>query len=746
MTRCFNYIRWRPKSLAGGHLALLGLCLSIISLGPNVAMARLSGEAEFGYVSYNADVDGAKSIEGSSFKQRYSLIYATTGTMANGRLGKYKFSLGYEWLAFDSKITTYTGTSTIENNPSLDSGQILYRGEVTLDPKEFPIRLKMYSRDLNRGIFLTDNTYLKSSTLINPGIATSLLDATTISSGFNAEIGLKDSMAYGYSGIFAQLPRILVDYQDYINKDRKSFTPTDTRLRKLAFISINKKDNWFHIRSTDFTDYLNTSLNYKESQVILGTIDQSMQRRWVDFSNWIKLSANGGWTKHNELGANSETYDINLFGIASRSRWEARTFNSFRRVYDGQGFTYETKLPVYVSGVLGTDTDWRVRVSTERIRTNFAINPYDTTDTLGSYRIDTFKRERFTLAHSASIQSYQRSDSGKTLSLTGRLESGSTRRFSSTYGLYGSYEITSSHNQPLHSGAGTALTQYITLKGVYNPLPNLRTEVAETVTISSGNSAADLTTTSYNGTSNVLGYGITTATTTPTDSYIRYRTTAKADWEPFNRLKLGMSIINDTLQIRNQEGERLTELANTVSYSTKSFRMRFNSRYILSSTATNDVTNLATDGTITYTPDRSLEASLQYSYSDLLQNEAKSTLSSLRQNTSYYIYSQTGVSRRILELSQGLEYIEQTYSSNVRQKSKSLTGGIRYYPLSRLFLAANVRYTLLSDEETVQNIYNGTIGFNFNLLQAAIDYSYGRQNGNGNRLEKRLEANVKKTF
>ncbi|WP_243689285.1 hypothetical protein [Geotalea toluenoxydans] len=420
---------------------VLGLLLASSYVYLPVAQAAFVGEAELGYVDYRADVNGARSMDASAFRQRYSLLYSKADVLANGRLGKYRVSLGYEWAAVDSKIKEYSGLQTSVESSSVSAGHILFRGDVILSPQQLPIKFRAFSHDLKRASFSTIG-YYGASNLIEPGITNSVFAGTNIESGVYAEIGLKETMSQGSSSIFAQMPRLYIDYRDNIIKDLDSLSPIDSRMKKLSFVSLNKKDNWFHVRTINYIDYLRSTNDFKETQVILGTIDQHMDRKWVDFSNWIKLSADGQFIKHTEYNDNYESYELNLFGIASRSRWEARSFNTFRRTLDLSGLTYDTKIPLYVSGYAGPDTDWRVRVSTEQSKVSL-IQDYDTSDTLVSYRINTFKREAFTLAHTGAIESYEHTDIGKTLSLDARVEVASSRRFSTKVGIIGSYNITS---------------------------------------------------------------------------------------------------------------------------------------------------------------------------------------------------------------------------------------------------------------------------------------------------------------
>lgn len=726
------------------RLTLWLVLMLLWQLNPPAAEAALVGEAELGYASYEADVNGAKSIDASSFRQRYSLLYYTDGMLADGRLGSYKVSLGYEWLSFDTKLKMATNSGPADFGSSASSGHLLYRGEVKLDPQRFPVKVRLYSFDMKQATFLSDtNTPLMSAnTLIIPNITTSFHDGIRIQSGINADIGLKRSTGQQYSPIFNELPRLYVDYQDNITRDLKSLNPTNNRLRRLAFVSLNKKDNWFHVRTTNYKDFLDDSMSYKETQIILGTIDQGMDRKWVDFTNWLKLSADGQFTKHVEVADNHESYDLNLFGTATRSRWEAKTFNTFRRLVDANGITYSTRLPLYISGYSGTDTEWRARLSTEQVSVK-AGNSTDTSNTLASYRIDTFKRERFTLMHSGAISHYGNSNDDKTLSLNAHLETASTRRFSSLSGLFASYDITSADNQT-GTEKGNSLTQVMSIKGVYTPTSSLKMDLSEDITISQGNSAADLTNTSMSLQPSIAGSG-TNSFNTPTASYIRYRTTMRVDWLPVNRLRLGFSAINDQLQVQTGRSTQASQFENSIDYTDNKFVVRLRTRYLISDESSVSSNSISADGRISYSPDRSLESSISYGYSDTSNNLNGISTATLRQSTSYYLYTDYGVSRRVLELNQALEYDRQSYSS-YRQTTKSVIGGFKYYPLARLYIGARAKYSLLSYEDVAQNVYNATIGINFNLMQATIDYSYGRQSGSSNRLERRLEANLRKTF
>jgi hypothetical protein len=725
-------------------LIFLGAFTAPFFLSLPVVQAALVGEAELGYVDYKADVNGARSMDASSFRQRYSLLYSKSDLLANDRLGRYRIALGYEWAAVDSKVRHYSGLQSSQESYTVSDGHVLFRGDLILSPQQLPIKIRAFSQDLTRANFATIG--YTSDRLIEPGITDAIMGGTHIESGFLAEIGTKDTMVQTVPSIFAQMPRLYIDYRDTIVKELKTEYAVDTRTKKLSFVSLNKKDNWFHVRTTDYTDNLQPNNSSRETQVILGTIDQFMERRWVDFSNWIKLSADGQFIKHNEFSNNYEYYELNLFGIASRSSWEARSFNTFRRTLDRNGLTYDTKIPFYLSGYAGPDTDWRVRVSTEQSKVKLIQN-YDATDTLVSYRIDTLKRGLFTLGHTGTVENYEHTDLGKTLSLSGRLEFASTKRFSSTFGLIGSYDIISANNKPVNRQEFRSTTQVFDVKGVYTPSNSWKFELDSAVTMASGNSSKDLTTQSYSNQASVVGTGVSTFTV-PDDSYTRFRTMAKADWQPVARLKVSFSVTDDLLQAQGKKTEHGTEYANRIDYTEQRYRASLTSTYTTSTLTSGSATGFSSIGNLSYSPDRSLDSSVSYFYGDMNDRDgSKYSGFTLRQNTNYYLYTDYGVTRRILELNQALEYEGQDYSTGIRRTTKSLIGGFRYYPISRLFIAGRAKYSLLTREvDSTQIIYNATLGMTFKLFQATIDYSLGRENGNSNRLEKRFEANLKKVF
>jgi hypothetical protein len=735
---------------------LPGLLLALLLAVPATAGARLTGEAELGYVKYDQRQDGNKFTEAHSFQQRYSLLYSTAGRFGDGRLGGYNLSLGYEWGSFDAKIKAPDPVSglTTDSNPSVSAGHVMFEGEVQVAPVAFPFRFRAYSRDLNRITFGTETqTSLTSDYMIRPGVTTSLIDGTRISSGATAVFGAKSGVANGYNAIFRHIPMLMIDYRDELIRDLKSLTPTDTRMSRLAFVSLNKKDNWFHYRRTRYTDNIIKDQSWTEDQFQLGTIDHLLQRKWIDLTNWIKISADGQFTKRESEGeryADSlQAYDVNMFGIATRQNWEGKSFITFNRTMRNRRLTYDESIPLYLSGVSGPDTEWRIRLSTRLKSDETLLTGVKTNQSFtgASLRIDTFKRSKFTLSNTMSVES---SDNGsaKNLALAAGVETASTRRFSALYTLAAGYNISSFSTDSALTGNTNYLLQTITARTGYTPSQRLRFSLDETLTIASGANPRADSNTLITANSSLLP--ATNDSFARRDSslndYVRSVTMLTATWNPAARFDISLFLTEDILDKPGAPLDYLTVVRNTVTYRmSQQLAIRLDNRVTNSQPA--DTSGYLGRGSVDYTPNRRMDAQIVYEYSRDSGPTGTSSGVDIGQRFNYYFYKVNGVSRRLLELSESLSYREidpAGSSSLITEKTMRL--GARYYPLQRLFLAGNASYSLNDPGNVSKYIVNGSIGVNFRALQANIDYTYGKMTGGDNRIEKRLAANVKKIF
>lgn len=724
------------------------LLLATVFFVAAVAEARLSGEAELGYAAYDAEVNGRKT-DAHSFQQRYALMYDTKGTLSDSRLGRYAFTLGYEWGSFDTRIKSPDG----ELNPSVSAGHLLFDGKLELNPKELPFRLNAFSHNMNRITFQADSvsTLSDKDRIITPNITTNLRDGLNISSGATLVVGVKNGMTNGYNAIFRELPMLMVDYRDDILRDLKSLTPQDTRLSRLAFVSLNKKDNWFHYRQTRFTDNINKKISWTESQFQLGTVNQVLHRQWIDLTNWIKVSVDGQFTKRSDqFNKKLEAYDLNLFAVATRQTWEAKTFNTFNRTVDRRGLRYETKTPLYIAGQWGAETDWRIRLSFEDKKSEELANlSFNQRDILATLRVDTFKRSSFTLTPSISVERFEK-EQGQSTAVEGSVETASTKRFSNVYGLFGGYNIR------LFTNEGTVnsdfLQQTFTGRANYKPSEKIRFELEEKIVTAGGSRDGTL-----NGTiSPRQDFGIVSSSISQraeaVTGFYRSVSTLKAGWNPLARLKIGFTVSEDVYKPDNGATDLMTTLANSIDYTLSTLAIASNIRYMIRSVGGAESYDITANGRAVYTPNRNMEAALHYLFSQGKINGTVTTNLDFRQTFKYTINAANGVVRRLLELTEEASYVKNdsntafVAATGVNSRKRITLGG-KYYPTKNLFLAATGRYSLLDPGSQNELLGNGTIGVMFPKLQATLDYSYGRRDVNGdNRIEKRFSANIKKLF
>lgn len=723
-------------------------------VAPSAARAELSGEVELGYVSYDGEQrDSAGTVtdrlKGTSFRQRYSLLYSTRGAVADGRFARYNLAVGYEWGSFDTKIRQVSEST----NLSASSGHVLYRGEIIVDPAELPIRIKAYSHDLNRTAFVDTTLNSNFDFMTYPDLTTELRDGTRISSGATVTLGVKNGLTNGYNALFRNLPMLMVDYRDELIRDLKSAIPQDTRLQRLAFISLNKRDNWVHYRSTKYEDHINTDQSFSETQVQIGTIDQVLQRRWVNLTNWIKISADAQFTKHNarKPGDNFEEYDVNLFGIASRSRWEARTFANYNRYQQQGSINVSRTIPVYAAGTWGGETDWNARaLNREKINDQGTAKEQTISNDSVSMRFLTFKRSDFTLSPSLTVEYSNDTDVGKNIAVDAGVETRSTKRFSRDYDLFSSYHARFFRSNGVRSdGSGNYLVQDVNFSAAYSPVPQTRLTASQTFSLATGKNPQSVNNTtvlvspvSVLNSSNPLG--------ATSGEYMRSLTTVSGSWMPNSRLRVALTALEDILSADGQSVNSYTTLTNTVAYTAPTYAASLDtSLYVNNGPIGGSTYSIDFYGTASHRPNRNMDAALNARLNFSHDNSTDNRYLDLQQRFNYYIFKFNGVVRRLVELSEELTYTDTTITANSSSTvfgAKRLTLGAKYFPTARLYVAGFARYSLVDPGSLTQMLYSASAGVTYRQLQANVEYSFGNQYGTLKRSEKKFVANLKKYF
>lgn len=731
------------------HLISL-LFVTILLLAATSAHAAITAEAELGYADYQSEQFGGKK-SGSSFTQRYSLLYATEGRLASGA---YHLNLGYEWASVNTDIhlgNGEAGSSGGDNSISDNKGHLLYNGVLVFDPKDMPIRLRAYSRDTRRTSFTTQGysaTLLAGTdAVVEPDLVIEARGGTSITSGALLILGLKNSMSNAYNSIFADLPRITIDYWDHIERDTQLLTSVDSRQTKLGII-LNKKDNWLHYRQEDFTDHVNPAQSFNETKFIVGQIDEQLERQWVDLTNWIQVSADGTFVKRTEQEVRStEETDANLMSIWTREKWRARTVSTYSRSKIGTNqVTYNTSNPVYLKGIWGSEADWitQFNYSVDKTLTDGAVSLY-TSDTSGSLQVNTFKRSSFNLSSKVSVESYEQNQD-KSLIVGLRLESASTRRFSDVLTLIGSYDIKLVRSDG--TANGNSLMQILSGNAAYRITNRLTAEVAQEIDLVNG---------SRNNSTSVLLSPTTldNETTSPSQSYVRSYTRARLNWLPTERLQVLAMVTEDYLSHSGEQANSVTTLTQGLSYRLAKLDLATEVTYSKRSGEESRDTMLA-KGSLNYAYDRNTAASLKARYARSDRVSSTSTLGSkdvskefeLEQKFFYTYIRNSGQGRKLLELVQTFTYLQREgYDPDDR---KTLGVNAKFYLTRNIYLAGAASYALIfkNSIDKTEVAGAGEVGIIYPKLQANLSYSYGKRDSSlaDSRTDKRFAANLRKQF
>ncbi|MFA7402994.1 MAG: hypothetical protein WC007_03305 [Pelobacteraceae bacterium] len=759
------------------YIILSSLVALLPSVFPAIADARLTAEASINYTDYSVSDDQKNHLSAHSLTQDYSLLYSAQGSLYNSRIGKYNVSLGYNWSALDTQVNSTSGNDDVKTS----RGHLFYGGEIVVDPKEVPLRLTAYSRDLNRNTFTTSESgstydfFSKNNGRLLGGanLATGINDGLHIDSGATLIAGVKNGMTNGYNEVLRHFPMIMLDYNDQLNRDLRSQTPIDTRLTRLAFVSLNKKDNWFHYRYVTFNDFINPTNDYQETQIQLGTIDQTLARRWIDFSNWLQVSTDIQYTKRNNtyMQQHYEEIDLNLFLQARRSNWEARSYTNFNRFREDNGtLTHSTSLPLYVSGTLNPNISWATRAAYRESHDN---NGAHLESLFAGYRVDVFKHSSFTLSQHFDVESSVAESSDMHV-LSGGLETASTARFSRLLSLAASYNIKNS-TQAVSSRNSDFLEQILSLNASYNPSNSVRIMLRQDNELTNGANLSFSSSVRDSSTSlpqySAPRAGAVNMSDPGSHSY-RSLTTLMTSWSPLARLNVGFTAMEDLYYADNSGSSKITTISTSVEYSNSKLKFSDSLNYINGSYQLGqNTTTFSNIAALDYNHSRNLNSRVSIAYNRWTDASTVTYSTDAEQKLTYTHYSYSGMSRKLLEVDEMITYsnspylspshFSSTYNSitgdnsissssngvtnNPRADRGSLSLGFKYYPLRQLVFASGARYQFENSLNNYSLLWYSSIGGNFRLFQASLDYYQGKRQSDG-LLEKKFTANVKKQF
>lgn len=374
---------------------------------------------------------------------------------------------------------------------------------------------------------------------------------------------------------------------------------------------------------------------------------------------------------------------------------------------------------------------------------------------MASLRVDTLKRAPFTLSNTIQVERHK-ANATNYLAIEEMIETASTRRFSDKISLYGSYDIRMFVNDTYSlqpdpadlSGLGTInvptqekyVRQALRARAIYRPENRLKTELEVLADRTDGNPGSAFT---QVGDANAKGESFSHSGSS--GEYSRYSVTSRTDWEPLPRFKLAAVLSEDVLYEKDVPGDYLSIFGISADYTVSNLVARAEMRYTLrTGGVAGDGSVLEQSARVQYTHDKSLDAGLSYRLSRVSEEtEADREDVTLTQTLNYYLYSSQGVTRRWIEVNQLAEY----YKNSVEIK-KTASLSLRYNPTRQLFISARTKYTFLNRAGTSEReaVYSATAGMNFPKAQVALDYSYGRRDGDDKRIDKRFSMNVRKVF
>ncbi|PNU18726.1 hypothetical protein C2E25_16070 [Geothermobacter hydrogeniphilus] len=739
------------------------------SLQPASALSRLNGSVELAYGGYKADEDGQQVADTSYFAQKYSLLYSLDGQIYGGRGGGYKLALGAEWIGLDRDDNG--------ESESLQAPKALFQGEFLFAPGGLPIRFQAYSRDLSEAQFLEDTTFdwqgdvfpYQNRSVLNPRVYDDIQDGSRIESGATLFLGIRNGHYLGkYRDILSMFPRLLIDYRQVDVRNLESLNPQKYSERDLAFVSLNKKDNWFHYRLHDYTDYLDPQNDFREKVFMLGTVDHMLTRQWINITNWIKVSADISYTTLDSSGAvpSEERYDLNLFSVGRRTNWEFSNFTTFERLLRADRLSRQLEIPIFASGQLNRNTAWRVRLLGEkRDELDFATggNQIGHVDSsLVDTKIEGFRNSRYRADFRSELE-YNNDTlaQGDAQRLT--FDFYSNQAYRPRYDLFGSVSVARFAGRNSVNTKDSNYYETALIGKVETDLTSrIRVGGQEQLVWGQGDLGRGFT--RY-----VVPLGeVGSYSSSGLQTGITWRNTLAlfAEMTSSNRLDNRIEVIYDHLKASSSSDDQLN-IRHTLNYDRRSFALRMASEYTFNSTpAADSNSNLVVLGsdvggatrtefnhhlTASYTPSRDweLRGRLDYRWSDIINGTNYTTVDA-RQSLQRNIYRQTGLIRRIASIEQELLYEEET-SSRYDVRVTTLGVAVNLYPTRHLYLGSRVRYRYFQQDDQGEYAVYLMAGLDYQKFKINLDYAYGdREKKDGavlpERVEHRWRVEVKKTF
>ncbi len=738
---------------------LLSISLLLLFFGVLVSStwAVVDGSVEWNYVNFERDHKDGDNFSASSFSQRYSVLYSQSGLLGGGRLGSWTLGLGAEWAAFDSDVDG--------EEIDMDSFKILYNGDLLIAPGGLPFRLHAYSYDLDAITTTKDNVVgLSRSPYLRPWIATDLNNGQTIHTGVQFVAGIRNGSYLGkYREALSQWPRILLDYRDIYRRDIKAITPTKFRQRDLAFVSLNKKDNWFHYRIYDFKDYINTRNDTREETVLLGTIDHLLKRQWIHLTNWIQISVDGSYTTtKDQLSTSDESrYDVNLFSTMQWRDLKVANFSYFSRERTGSRVAQYLDVPIYLNNRISPDVNLRGQVVVNRWEEKIDSRLREKEDVYYStakYETNITRRIRVNYEVEAE---YNTRKQGNAQGLRAEVEAYSNRVTRDRLSWYGNLGLGRFSGDALNDDDTGYWESFGTGRVTYSLTRSLRLEVSQELLYGSGSIGAY--TTSYLVPRSTRGFDYTDGEVARDDNYLRTQTGLSLEHSGRNRLSNRVSALYK-YEEDARESRWVFELEHRLRYDRKSFSVNMTNYLSTGDIQSNDTQGKSFLGSnqdvnsvdrlyrhrthLNYLPNKYWLAEFDL---DVEWRRGKTRGSSSNKNNSTILFTQklrrnfyaiNGVIRKLADIEQRIDY--EKFMGGFDQEWMTYTLAGNYYPINFLSFGGRFEYRYYNPGQNIM-LFSLSTGLHFPKFQVDFDYEYGTDDDR-QIVVQRYEVNVRKTF
>ncbi len=737
---------------------LLLIALAGFAASAFAAPTRISGELELRYGSHTATENGVEVLDAGHFTQKYSILAEKEGLLSNGRLGRYRLNLGYEWAWVDAEKGL--GQKVRIDNP-LDN--LLYRGEIKLAPGGLPFKLSAYSYDNHSMTFVTDELgelFNRHGFTVPGETVSDVRNGSNRITGLTFFAGTKNGRYEGkYRDTLSTLPLLLIDFRQTDVHNVKVANPIDYTDRDLAFVSLNKKSNWLHYKVFTHEDRIDDSNNYREQSFLLGTIDHNEYRQWVHLANWIEVSSDISYSETvTNRGVSrildQKRYDLNVFAKARRTRWQGSSFSSYSRVTDGDSLDRTLILPFNANGELNRDTAWRFNLIGRRTQEDLlgGVKDGQTDDMYASARIETFRRARYLFTPSAAAESKQGMD-GEGYALKLGAEFRNNSRYRSDYDVFGSYEARRFTGTG-ETGRDVDYFEQVLEAGIGKDLSSqLRGTFSQNFMLGNGSydsSVADQISAQTDSIINYKGFHRGSVFRSLTSFVADHRSQRKVN----NRLELSFEYQSGPLVDGLQ-----TQIDHRLDYIHGAWRVSLNNRYGFGDEIADSTISLGSGvdtfflstSDIGYRPSRVVEASLRSRYENRSYVTGMDTETyKLLQSAQYSLWNMSGLRRKLAVFGEEVEFVKNLQDAEtVGEDYLAFTLFTDYYPLRSTLLSAKLRYEIDGNEGSEYLIAFLSAGVDFQKLKLSLDYSYGdRTEGDflASRTEHRWEMKVTKLF